>query len=77
MLLTMKEKNKIEVIQEVMGGRIEVEEGGRVLNRSVRQIYRMLKNLREKGLKGLQHGNKGKTSSRKIKQAIQFIGDCK
>lgn len=71
MLLTMKEKNKIEAIQLVMDGKIEVNEAGRVLNRSVRQIYRMLKRLREKGLEGLQHGNKGKKSPRKIKKAIR------
>lgn len=71
MLLTMKEQNKIEVIQHVMVGTIEVDEAGRVLNRSVRQIYRMLKNLKDKGLDGLQHGNKGKKSPRKIKKAIR------
>lgn len=71
MLLTMKEKNKIETVQLVMDGKIEVNEAGRVLNRSVRQIFRMLKSLREKGLEGLVHGNKGKKSPRKIKQAIR------
>jgi transposase len=67
----MKEKNRIEVMQGVMDGRVEVEGAGRVLNRSVRQIYRMLKKLRGEGLEGLQHGNKGKRSPRKIKQAIR------
>ena len=71
MLLTMKDKNKIEAIEAVMDGRIEVEDAGKVLKRSVRQIYRMLKGLREKGLGGLQHGNKGKKNPRKIKQAIR------
>ena len=71
MILTMKEKNKIEAIQLVMDGTIGVNEAGRVLNRSVRQIYRMLKRLRDKGLGGLQHGNKGKKSPRKIKRAIR------
>ena len=71
MLLTMREKNKIEVMQHVMDGTLEVDKAGRVLNRSVRQIYRMLKSLRGKGLEGLIHGNKGKTSPRKIKKAIR------
>lgn len=71
MLLTMREKNRIEVMQAVMDGRLKVEEGGRVLNRSVRQVFRMLKRLREKGLEGLRHGNLGKKSPRKIKQAIR------
>lgn len=71
MTLTMKEKNRIEVIQAVMDGRIKIEEGGRVLNRSIRQVFRMLKRLREKGLEGLHHGNKGRKSPRKIKKAIR------
>lgn len=71
MLLTMREKNRIEVIQGVMGGRIGVDDAGRVLKRSVRQIYRMLGKLRDVGLEGLIHGNKGKKSPRKIKKAIR------
>lgn len=71
MLLTMEDKNKIEAVQLVMDGKIEVNEAGRVLNRSVRQIYRMLKKLRVKGLEGLVHGNKGKKSFRKVKKAIR------
>lgn len=71
MILTMKEQNRIEVIQAVMDGKIKVEEGSKVLNRSVRQIFRMLLNLREKGLGGLQHGNKGKNSPRKTKKSIR------
>ena len=71
MLLTMGDQNKIEVIQRVMAQQIEVDEAGRVLNRSVRQVYRMLKRLREEGLEGLRHGNRGRTSSRKIKKAIR------
>lgn len=67
----MREKNRIEVMQAVMDGRVRVEEAGRVLNRSVRQIFRILKRLREGGLTGLRHGNLGKKSSRKIKVAIR------
>lgn len=71
MLLTMKEKNRIEVVQGVMDGRILVNEAGRVLDRSVRQIYRMLGRLREKGLAGLVHGNKGRRSPRRIGESIR------
>lgn len=66
MLLTMKELQKIEVMQRVMDGQIKVDDAGRVLSRSVRQVYRMLKGLRQKGLSALIHGNKGKKSFHKI-----------
>jgi len=67
----MKEQNRIEVIEGVMDGRWDVNEAGRVLNRSVRQVFRMLKRLREVGLEGLRHGNQGKRSPRKIKESIR------
>lgn len=71
MLLTMKEQTRIEAIEAVMDGRIGVAEAGGVLSRSVRQVYRMLKRLREKGLGGLVHGNKGRRSPRRIKEAMR------
>lgn len=71
MLLTMEEKRKMEVIQAVMDDRLQIEEAGIVLDRSERQIYRMLKCLREEGLPGLIHGNKGKPSPRRIPREIR------
>ena len=71
MLLTMKEKTRIEVVQAVMDGKIEINEAGRVLSRSVRQVFRMLKRLRDQGLEGLIHKNKGRPNPRKIRQAIR------
>lgn len=82
MLLTMKDQRKIEVIQAVMDGRVTVEEGGRVLDRSVRTVFRQLKRLREEGLQGLIHGSRGRKSPRripeKIRQRIVALakGDC-
>lgn len=70
MQLTMKDKNTIEGIQAVMDGRILVKEAALVLGRSVRQIYRMLKKLRDEGLEGLIHKNRGKTSPRKTKAKV-------
>lgn len=67
----MREKNRIEVMQAVMDERLRVEEAGKVLNRSVRQIFRILKRLREGGLTGLRHRNLGKKSPRRIKATIR------
>ena len=71
MPLTMREKKTIGVIEAVMDERIEVNDAGRVLNRSVRQIYRMLRKLREQGLEGLRHGNRGRRSPHKTEKAIR------
>jgi len=66
MLLTMKDKNKIEVIVAVMDGKIEVRDAGKILSRSCRQIYRMLARIRKEGISGLIHKNRGRKSLRRI-----------
>lgn len=71
MLLTMQEQQRIEVMEAVMDGRMTVEDAGRVLERSVRQIYRLVGRLRARGLAGLVHGNKGRRSPRRIGEAIR------
>lgn len=71
MLLTMKDERKIEVIHGVMDRRISVEEGGRVLNRSVRTVFRMVSRLREVGIRGVRHGNRGRKSPRKISDVVR------
>jgi len=42
LLLTMKERQRIEVVQAFEGGRITVEEAARVLGRSIRTGFRLL-----------------------------------
>jgi transposase len=51
-----------------MDRRIEVEEAGRLLKVSVRQVYRVLKGVREEGIEGVIHGNRGRESPRKTKE---------
>lgn len=67
----MKDERKIEVIEGVMDRRITVEEGGRVLNRSVRTIFRMVSRLREMGIRGVIHGNRGRKSPRRIPDVVR------
>ena len=51
MQLTMKEKQRIEVIMAVMDGRVEVREAGEVLERSDRTIIWMVKRKKTTNLK--------------------------
>jgi hypothetical protein len=48
-LLTMKEVNRLKVVQGYMDGKIEIEEASRVLKRTARSIYRIIAKVREKG----------------------------
>jgi len=47
----MKDKKRIEVIMGVMDGKIKVSEAGMILDRSERQVYRMLWSVCKEGIK--------------------------
>lgn len=70
MNLTMKEEHRINVIQKVMDGRMTRGQAGAVLERSERQIYRLLSKARGFGIQGLIHSNKGRESPRKKPEAF-------
>lgn len=70
-ILTMKEKGILEVIQAVMDGRIGVIEAGRVLKRSIRTIYRILSRVRKNGVKGVLHGNRGNRHASKYSDKLK------
>lgn len=69
MRITMAEENRINVIQSVREGQLLKGEAGRILGITIRQINRLLMKLRESGIRSLIHGNKGKPSPRKTKEA--------
>jgi transposase len=70
MLLTMREKTRIEAVQAVMDGRLTVAEAATALNLSERQVYRALAAARAQGLVGLVHGNRGRTPWNKGDEAL-------
>lgn len=60
MLLTMKDQQRIEVVQALMDARLTVAQAAQVLGRSERQVWRLLARARDEGLSGLLHGNRGR-----------------
>ena len=71
MLLTMKEVNRLRVLQGYMDGKLLIEEPARILERHPRSVYRMVRKVREKGPEGVLHGNRNKVSSRRVPEAIR------
>jgi transposase len=67
----MKEVNRLRVLQGYMDGKILIEEGARILKRSLRSVYRMVAKVREKGPEGVLHGNRNKLSPRRVSEAIR------
>ena len=71
MLLTMKEVNRLRVLEGYMDGKILVEEAARILKRHPRSVYRMVRKVREKGPEGVLHGNRNKVSPRRVLEAVR------
>jgi transposase len=70
-LLTMKEVNRLKVLQGYLDGKIEIEEAARILKRRPRSVYRMLRKIREKGPEGVLHGNRNRVSPRRVPESIR------
>jgi len=70
-LLTMREINRLRVLQGYMDGKMLLEEAARILKRSLRSVYRMLAKVREKGPEGVLHGNRNKVSPRRVPEAVR------
>jgi hypothetical protein len=52
-ILTMKEVNRLRVLQVYMAGKVGIEEASRILKRRARSACRMVANLRKNGPQGL------------------------
>lgn len=70
-VLTMKEKGMLEVVQRVMSGQISIGEAGRVLGRVDRTVYRMVAKVRLQGVEGIIHGNRGNNHAHKYTSELK------
>ena len=66
MLLTKEEKNRIEIIQAVTEGTLDVDDAATLLSLSVRQIYRLIARADEGSITSILHANKGRVASNKF-----------
>ncbi len=71
MLLTMKEVNRLRVLQGYMDGKILINEAARILERHPRSVYRMVRKVREKGPEGVLHGNRNRVSPKRVPEAVR------
>lgn len=71
-LITMstREIDRLGVINKLIGGQIVAREAGEQLRLSIRQIKRLKKRVKKKGVCGLIHQGRGQTSNRKMKPVI-------
>jgi len=67
----MKEINRLQVFQEYMDGKIEIEEASRTLIRSPRSAYGMVAKVRAKGPERVLRSNRNKVSARRVPASIR------
>lgn len=60
-----RELKRLRVIEEVIAKRLKRKEAAGLLRLSLRQVIRLVKRVREEGIKGLVHGLRGRRSNRK------------
>ena len=66
--LTMKEEKRLEIIQRVFRAELTMGKASLVLGVSERQCYRIKARVKQYGVKGVVHGNRGRPCKRKLKE---------
>ena len=69
--LNAMENNKYHVIKNVVSGRTTKQRASVILNLSIRQINRLVATYKIEGKSAFAHGNRNKTSTRKIANDIE------
>jgi len=64
--LTMREQQRVAVIERVFRGELTMGEAAMVLGVSERQSFRLKARIRKEGVRGVIHGNRGRASPRKL-----------
>ena len=75
--VSQKDVHRMHVVRLTIEGRETVGRAAKVLGISVRQMKRLRRKMKERGVEGLLHGNRGraawnKTVLEKIKQVLQL-----
>jgi hypothetical protein len=64
--MSQKELKKYDIIKKVLNQELNGTEAANLLNLTSRHIRRLKKKVKQKGIKGLIHANRGKPSNRRI-----------
>ena len=70
-VLTMKEQRRVEVIQRVFRAEMTMAEAALVLGVTERQSYRIKAKIREGGVRGVIHGNRGRRCRFKVSEKTE------
>jgi hypothetical protein len=68
--LTMKDGKRLDVIQRVLRRELTVVQAALVMGVSERQCYRIKARVKDQGVKGVIHGNRGRPCKYKLKDQM-------
>ncbi len=71
MMMSQKEAKRGQVMGQLLAGKIDKKEAGKMLAVSVRQIKRILRRYRTSGLPGLISKQRGRVSNRRVDETIR------
>jgi len=71
--MTNQELTRYEVIKNLIAGNINGSDASIQIGLSTRQVRRLKKQVRERGVKGIIHKNRGKNSNRKVNCKIKEL----
>ncbi len=69
--MSKREQHRVHVLTQVQHGRLHAPAAAQLLGLSLRHLRRLLARLRQQGLGALTHGNRGRPSPRRLKEAIR------
>lgn len=70
--LSKKEARRVYVMEQVVEGKMTVRQGAECLGLSERQVKRLKKGMKEKGVAALAHGNRGRSPKHTIPNHIRY-----
>jgi hypothetical protein len=69
--LSAKEARRVYVMEQVLDGKLTIKLAAELLGLSERQVKRLKKGMKEKGVAALMHGNRGRTPKHTISEDIR------
>ncbi|MFQ5904050.1 MAG: helix-turn-helix domain-containing protein [Candidatus Binatia bacterium] len=72
----MEEQKRVEVIGRVFRGEMTMAEAAMALGVSERHSYRIKARIKKEGVKGVIHGNRGRSCDRKLHRSKSQMGRC-
>ena len=70
-LMGQRELKRWHLMELVKGGKITLREAGEKIGVSYRQAKRIRRAIRERGIKALVHGNRGRPSNHRIEETLR------